>query len=104
MATLCLTRSKFSSSSSEGSQFVLVFFIIIILLLLVLCVGWSRFPKIKVKMADLKRKLAAGTPEAMIKGVFDLLLSRKAQSRVSALGKGEYEPLDAEVFGALHGG
>ena len=103
MATLCLTRSKFSSSSSEGSQFVLVFFIIIILLLLV-CVAWPRFPKIKVKMADLKRKLAAGTPEAMIKGVFDLLLSRKAQSRVSALGKGEYEPLDAEVFGALHGG
>ena len=54
-------------------------------------------------MADLKRKLAAGTTEAKIKGVYDLLLTRDAQSRVSAFGKGEYESLDAEGFGAMRG-
>jgi len=47
--------------------------------------------------------MGAGSSEAKIKGVFDLLLSRAQQAEVSAKGNGDYTKVDPDIFGALDG-
>ena len=47
--------------------------------------------------------MGAGSSEAKIKGVFDLLLSRAQQAEVSAKGNGDYTKVDPDILGALDG-
>ena len=58
-----------------------------------------------VNRQELKTKLAAGTPEARIKGVYDLLVTRKDQAKYCGRGKGSKERtiVPKEIFGALCG-
>jgi hypothetical protein len=63
------------------------------------------FPKVKVKRQELKNKLSAGTTEARIKGVYDLLVKREDQANYCGRGKGSdgRVAVPEEIFGALCG-
>ena len=63
----------------------------------------KNFPRVTVQQAALPIKLSSPTMLGKIKGVYDLLLSREDQARYSGRGKGKFEMVPQEIFGAMKG-
>jgi len=61
----------------------------------------ERHPEIKVSREKLKDKIAAKTPSAKIKGVYDLLVPRAQQAKYSGKGKGKFPVAPLPIREAL---
>jgi hypothetical protein len=61
----------------------------------------ARYPEITVLKEALSNKMAARTPLAKVKGVYDLLMPRSRQAEFSGRGRGDIKAVPDDIFGAL---